>query len=68
MLPVVNAVPPVDAVYQFTVPALALAVSNRLPLTHAVAPALLLMVGIGFTVATTAVLSALVHDSAVASA
>ena len=68
LFPDVNEDPPVEVVYQLTVPVLAVAASDTLPVMQTVAPVVLLMVGIGFTVATTAVLSALVHDSTVASA
>ncbi len=62
--PVVNAVPPVEVVYQLTVPVLAVAASDTLPVMQTVAPVVLLMVGIGLTVANTAVRVALMQPAA----
>ncbi len=65
--PVPNELPPVDAAYQLIVPSEAVApnVTVAVPQTEeGVVPAI---VGIGFTVATTAVLEAVVHPELVAS-
>ncbi len=65
--PVANDVPPVNAEYQFIVPALAVAPNTAVPVPHIAAGVLAVMVGIAFTVATTAVLDAVVQPLAVAS-
>ncbi len=67
VVPVPNDVPPVAAAYQLMVPALAAAPNTTVPLPHTELGVVPLMVGIGFTVATTAVLLAVVQPLAVAS-
>ena len=62
--PVVKALPPVDTLYQLTVPVLAVAASDTLPVMQTVAPVVLLMVGTVFTVANTAVRVALMQPAA----
>ena len=66
-VPVDKLVPPVEAAYQFIVPALADAPNVTVPLPHTEPGVVPLMVGTAFTVATTAVLLAVVHPLAVAS-
>ena len=65
--PVATAEPPVLAVYQFTVPALAVAPRLTAPLPHSEAGVVEVMVGIDFTVAVIAVLVVEVHPPLVAS-
>ena len=65
--PVPNDVPPVAALYQLIVPALAVAPNTTVPVPHIAAGVLAVMVGIAFTVAATDVLVAVVHPFAVAS-
>ena len=60
-------VPPVNAEYQLIVPALAVAPNTAVPVPHIAAGVLAVIVGIAFTVATTAVLAAVVQPLAVAS-
>ena len=59
--------PPVDAAYQLTVPALAAAPKVTVPVPQRAAGVIPDTVGIAFTVATTAVLLAVVHPLLVAS-
>ncbi len=66
-VPVPSDVPPVDAAYQLMVPALAVAPKVTVPLPHTEPGVVPDIVGIAFTVATTAVLLAVVHPVAVAS-
>ena len=66
--PVPNDVPPVAALYQLIVPALAVAPNTTVPVPHIAAGVLAVMVGIAFTVAATDVLAAVVQPFAVASA
>ena len=65
--PVAKLVPPVAALYQLIVPALAVAAKVTVPVPQRLAGVLAVMVGIAFTVAATAVLVAVVHPLAVAS-
>ena len=65
--PVANDVPPVAALYQLIVPALAVAPNTAVPVPHIAAGVLAVMVGIAFTVAATDVLVAVVQPFAVAS-
>ncbi len=65
--PVANDVPPVKDEYQLIVPALAVAPNTNVPVPQRLAGVLAVMVGIAFTVATTAVLAAVVQPLAVAS-
>ena len=67
LVPVAKLVPPVEFAYQLIVPALAAAVKLTVPVPQRLAGVLEVMVGIGFTVAATAVLVAVVHPFAVAS-
>ena len=68
LFPVPNDVPPVDAAYQSTTePALAVALSVTVPVPHRDAGVVAVIVGIGFTVATTAVLDVDKHPLAFAS-
>ena len=62
-----NDVPPVNAEYQLIVPALAVAPNTTVPVPQRLAGVLAVIVGIVFTVATTAVLAAVVQPLAVAS-
>ncbi len=66
LVPVVKAVPPLLAAYQFIVPKEA-AASVTVPVPQIAPPVVELIVGIGFTVASTAVLLAVVHPFKVAS-
>ncbi len=66
-VPVPKLVPPVAAAYQLIVPALAVALKVTVPAPQRLAPVLVAMVGIAFTVAVTAVLVAVVHPFEVAS-
>ena len=65
--PVANDVPPVNALYQLIVPALAVAPNTAVPVPHIAAGVLAVMVGIVLTVAATDVLAAVVQPFAVAS-
>ncbi len=65
--PVAIDVPPVNAVYQLIVPALAVAPNTAVPVPQRLAGVLAVMVGIVFTVAATDVLVAVVQPLAVAS-
>ena len=67
LVPLPKLVPPVDAAYQLIVPALAAAPNVTVPLPHTEPGVVPLIVGIAFTVATTAVLLDVVHPLAVAS-
>lgn len=58
LVPVAVAAPPVEAVYQFTVPALAVAPNVTVPVPHVLPGVVPVMVGIVFTVITTALLVA----------
>ena len=62
-----NALPPVAAAYHLIVPALAVAPKVTVPVPQRVAGVVPLILGIAFTVATTAVLLAVVHPLLVAS-
>ena len=66
-VPVAKLVPPVEAAYQLIVPALAAAPMVTVPVPHIEFGVVPDIVGIAFTVATTAVLLAVVHPLAVAS-
>jgi hypothetical protein len=57
LVPVPNEEPPVDAAYQFNVPALAVAPSVTVPVPQREAGVVAVMVGVVLTVATTAVLA-----------
>ena len=65
--PVASDVPPVAALYQLIVPALAVAPNTAVPVPHIAAGVLAVMVGMAFTVAATDVLVAVVQPFAVAS-
>ena len=65
--PVPNDVPPVAALYQLIVPALAVAPNTTVPVPQRLAGVLAVMVGIAFTVAATDVLAAVVQPLTVAS-
>ena len=67
MVPVPKLLPPLDAAYQFSVPALALAPSETVPLPQRLPGIVVLIVGVVFTVAKTAVLDPVVHPLLVAS-
>ena len=67
LVPAPSELPPVEAAYQLIVPALAAAPKVTVPLPHTELGVVPLIVGIAFTVATTAVLFAVVHPVAVAS-
>ena len=67
LVPVPSELPPVAAAYQLIVPALAAAPKVTVPVPHTELGVVPLIVGIAFTVATTAVLLAVVHPVAVAS-
>ena len=66
-VPVPNDVPPVTDAYQFNVPALAVAPNVTVPVEHLAAGVVPDTVGTAFTVATTALLVAVVQPFAVAS-
>ena len=66
-VPACNDAPPVDAAYQFTVPALAVAPRVTAPAAHLEFGVVPDIDGVVFTVATTAVLDAVVQPLAVAS-
>ena len=55
LLPVAVAAPPVEAVYQFTVPALAVAANPTVPASQRAAGVVPVIVGVVFTLAVTAV-------------
>ena len=65
--PVPNDEPPVDAAYQFNVPALAVAPNSTVPASHRAAGVMLDTVGVVFMVANADVLEALVQPRLVAS-
>ena len=65
--PVAIAVPPVEAAYQLTIPALAVTLKATVPVPQRLPGLTLVIIGISFTVATTAVLEVVVHDAFVAS-
>ena len=65
--PVNNAVPPVNAVYQLTLPALAVAPSVTVPVPQFEPGVTVLIVGILFMLATTKVLESDVQPLAIAS-
>ena len=65
-VPVPNEDPPLDAAYQFKVPALAVAPKFTVPASQREAGVVVLTLGVLFTVATTA-LRAEVHELSVAS-
>ena len=66
-VPVAKLVPPVEAAYQFMVPALAAAPKVTVPVPQRLLSVVDDILGIAFTVATTAVLVAVVQPLAVAS-
>ena len=66
-VPVAKLAPPVAALYQLIVPALAVAPNAAVPVPHMAAGAVAVIVGIVFTVAVTAVLVEVVHPFEVAS-
>jgi hypothetical protein len=66
-VPVPNDVPPVNAANQFNVPALAVAPKVTVPVAHLAAGVVPDIVGTALTVATTALLVAVVQPFAVAS-
>ena len=65
--PVPKDVPPVAALYQLIVPALAVAPNTTVPVPHLESGVVPVIVGIALTVAVTAVLDAVVHPLLVAS-
>ena len=67
VVPVPREAPPVEAAYQLMVPAEAVAPSATVPVLQRLAAVVLVIVGIAFTVAITAVLEVVVHPLAVAS-
>jgi hypothetical protein len=67
LVPVPMEAPPVDAAYQLIVPALAVAPSITVPVPHLDPGVVPVIVGIGLTVAVTAVLVSVVHPPSVAS-
>ena len=67
-VPVAKDAPPVAAAYQLIVPAEAVAVSVTVPVLQRLAPDEAVIVGVGLTVATTAVLNAEEHVPLKASA
>ena len=67
LVAVPNEEPPVDAVYQFIVPALAVAPNVTVPVPHLELSVTPVMVGIGLIVAVTAVLVPVVHPLMLAS-
>ena len=66
-VPVPNDVPPITAAYQFNVPALAVAPKVTVPVPQTEPGVVPLTVGMALTVATTALLVAVVQPFAVAS-
>ena len=67
VVPVPSEAPPVAAANQLIVPAEAVASNETVPVAHRLSGEVLVMVGIEFTVAITAVLEVVVHPVAVAS-
>ena len=67
LVPVPNNKPPVASLYHVNVPAEAVADKTAVPVPQIVAGVVAVMVGIGFTIATTAVLVAVVQPLLVAS-
>ena len=67
LVPVPMLAPPVEAAYQFNVPALAVAPSVTVPGPHLVPGVVPVMVGMAVTVATTAVLGVELQPASVAS-
>lgn len=67
LLPEPSDVPPLDAAYQLTVPALAVAARVTVPVPHLDPGVVPVIVGAVFTEAVTAVLMAVVHPLLVAS-
>ena len=67
VVPVPSDDPPVEAAYQLIVPAEAVASRETVPVLQRLAGVVLVIVGIAFTVAITAVLEVVVHPLAVAS-
>ena len=68
LVPVPIEAPPVEAAYQLIVPALAVAPNTTVPVPHLDPGVVPVIVGIGLTVAITAVLVAVVQLLSVASA
>ena len=68
LVPVPKLEPPVEAAYQVTVPADAVAPNVTVPVPHRLLSVVPVIVGIGFIVAITAVLAPVVHPPLVASA
>lgn len=66
-VPVAKLIPPVAALYQLIMPALAVAPNVTVPAPHIPAEVVVVIVGIAFTVAIIAVLVAVVHPLEVAS-
>ena len=66
-VPVPNEDPPVEAAYQFNIPALAVACNVIVPLPQIESEVVEAIEGIEFTLASTAVLEAVVHPLDVAS-
>ena len=66
-VPVPKELPPVDAAYQFNVPALVVAPNSTVPASHREAGVMLDTVGVVFMVANADVLEALVQPRLVAS-
>ena len=67
LVPVPKLVPPVSAEYQLMIPADAVVPSVTVPVPQRLLGVVPVIVGIGFTVANTAVLTAVVHPISVAS-
>ena len=67
LVPVPSETPPVEAAYQLIVPALAVAPNVTLPVPHLDPGVVPVIVGIGLTVAVTAVLVSVVQPPSVAS-
>jgi hypothetical protein len=68
VVPVPSADPPVEAVYQLMVPALAVAFKSRVPASQRLAPVTPVILGVVFTVAVTDVRVALVQVAVATSA
>lgn len=68
VVPVPSEAPPVEAAYQFIVPALAVAPNTTVPVPHLEAGVVPVIVGIELTEAITAVRVSVVHPLLVASA
>ena len=68
VVPVPSADPPVEAVYQLMVPALAVAFKSRVPASQRLAPVTPVILGVLFTVAVTDVRVALVQVAVATSA